>query len=174
VTNWGSTSGGTRMRKMTSLPSLGPRGEGWVLIQGVLLVLVAAAGWTLGPDWSGPLRLIGIILGIALLAGGVILAVRGAVDLGRAMTPVPHPRDGAELVESGVYAFARHPIYGGLILGSVGWACMRASLVALAMTALLAGFLLLKSTREEAWLVEHYAGYAAYRQRTRRFIPWIG
>jgi len=56
---------------MTDLPSLGPRGEGWVLIQGVLLLLVAAAGWSLGPDLSGPVRLVALITGIALIASGM-------------------------------------------------------------------------------------------------------
>lgn len=158
---------------MRTLPSLGPRGEGWVLIQSVLLVLVAAAGWTLGPDWSGPLRLGGIVLGIALLAGGIILAVRGSIDLGRALTPVPRPRDDARLVETGVYGLARHPIYGGLILGALGWATMQASIMALALTAALAGFLTLKSMREETWLAARYPAYAAYREHTRRFIPWL-
>ena len=66
---------------MTRLPALGPRGEGWVLIQGVLLVLVATAGWALGPDWSGPLRFAGIIAGVLLFAGGVLLGVRAVVHL---------------------------------------------------------------------------------------------
>jgi protein-S-isoprenylcysteine O-methyltransferase Ste14 len=39
---------------------------------------------------------------------------------------------------------------------------------------LLFGFFELKSRREEVWLVERYPGYVAYRERTRRLIPWIG
>lgn len=159
---------------MSSLPSLGPRGEGWVAIQVVLLGLVGASGWFLGPDWDGALRYGSIVAGFMGVAGGILLAVRGIMDLGRALTPVPHPRDDAELVESGVYALARHPIYGGLILGSLGWSLTQASLAALISTALLAGFFVLKSTREEAWLVERFPAYPAYRIRTRRFIPWIG
>ena len=94
----------------------------------MLLVAVAAAGWRLGPDWEGPVRYIGIVVGIMAIAAGLILAVRGVLDLGRALTPVPRPRDDAELVETGVYALARHPIYGGLILGSLaGRSCRRRS-----------------------------------------------
>ena len=155
------------------MPSLGPRGEGWVAIQGVLLVLVAAAGWSLGPDWSGPARIVGVVFGIALIAGGAVLAVRAVADLGRAMTPLPRPRDGAELVETGVYALVRHPIYGGLMLAAFGWAVAKASLVAVILAAALAAFLQLKSMREERWLDLRYPGYAAYRARTRRFIPWL-
>ena len=159
---------------MTRLPSLGPHGEGWVLIQGVLLVLVAAAGWALGPDWSGPLRLATIIVGIALVAGGIALAVRGAVDLGDAMTPLPRPRDGGELVETGVFSLVRHPIYGGLILAASGWAIGQASIVAAGLAAVLAAFLRLKAAREEAWLEQRFPTYAEYRARTRQLIPWPG
>jgi protein-S-isoprenylcysteine O-methyltransferase Ste14 len=159
---------------MTDLPSLGPRGEGWVLIQGVLLVLVAAAGWSLGPDWSGPVRFGGIVVGIALIASGIALAVRGVADLGRAMTPLPRPRDDGELVQTGAYALVRHPVYGGLILAAFGWALLKASFVAIAFAAVLGLFFLLKSTREERWLEQCYPDYPAYRARTRRFIPWIG
>src|SRR6185369_7032037 len=133
---------------MTHLPSLGPRGEGWVLIQGVLLVLVAAAGWSLGPDWAGPLRLVGIAVGIALVVSGFVLVARGVADLGGAMTPLPRPRENAELVQTGAYALVRHPVYGGLILAAFGWALLRASFVAIALSAVLAVFFALKSMRE--------------------------
>ena len=159
---------------MTRLPTLGPRGEGWVLGQGILLVLVAAAGWSLGPDWSGPLRVVGAVIGGAMIVGGMVLAVRGIIELGGALTPLPRPRDGAPLVETGVFAVVRHPIYGGLILAAFGWAIIRASLVAVGLAALLAAFFRLKSAREEAWLQQRYPGYAAYRARTNRFVPWFG
>jgi protein-S-isoprenylcysteine O-methyltransferase Ste14 len=159
---------------MSGLPTLGPRGEGWVLTQGILLVLVGAAGWSLGPDWSGPLRLVGIVMRIALMAGGVLLAVRGFADLGAVLTPLPRPRAGATLVDTGAYALVRHPIYGGLILGAFGWAIMQASVIAVVLAGALTVFFRLKSAREEAWLLDQFGGYAAYRERTRRFIPWIG
>lgn len=159
---------------MTRLPALGPRGEGWVLGQGVLLVLVIAAGWSLGPDWSGLVRAVGWVIGGSMIFGGMVLAVRGMVDLGNALTPHPRPRDGAPLVETGIYALVRHPIYGGLILAAFGWAIFRASLIAVGLAVILAGFLRLKSAREEAWLQQSYPGYATYRARTNRFVPWLG
>ena len=158
---------------MSRLPSLGRRGEGWVLIQVILLVIVGAAG-TVGPAWTDGLRILTSVLGAAAISAGLVLAGRGVRDLGSALTPLPHPRPDADLVETGVYALVRHPIYGGLILGALGWGLLTASPVALAWTLVLWGFFELKSRREEVWLEARFAGYADYRARTRRLIPWIG
>jgi protein-S-isoprenylcysteine O-methyltransferase Ste14 len=155
------------------IPSLGPRGEGWVLLQVVLIVLVAAAAWSLGPDWSGPLGVAGAVIGYVLLAIGLVLIFRGAVDLRGAITPVPRPRDDAELVETGIYGRVRHPIYTGLFLAAFGGALSQASLMAIGLAICLAVVLFLKSELEEGWLVARYPGYAGYRARTGRFIPRI-
>ncbi len=142
-------------------------------IQALLLVAIGLAG-KVGPGWDGPLRVVTGGTGIALLAGGGALALRGSRDLRAALTPLPYPRQDAELVRTGVYAKVRHPIYGGLVLAAVGFGLLTASLVALALAAVLLGFLLLKSRREEAWLMVRYPEYNAYRAETRRLIPWIG
>lgn len=155
---------------MTHLPTLGPRGEGWVLVQGVLLVAIAAAG-LLGPAWGGDLRVLTSAAGLVFVTAGGILAVRGVVDLREALTPLPYPRDDARLVETGAYRLVRHPIYGGLILGAAGWGLLTASPAALVGSGVLFAFFDLKSRREEAWLGRTYDGYEAYRARTRRFFP---
>lgn len=158
--------------KPSSLPDLGPRGEGWFLIQVVLLGGVAVAG-ALGPAWSGTARTIGLGLGVVLVGLGGLLAVRGSLDLRRNLTPFPKPADDARLVESGAYRLVRHPIYGGLILGAVGWGLTSASIPALVGAVALALFLRLKSGREEAWLADRFEAYDGYRARTRRFVPWL-
>lgn len=157
---------------MSRLPTLGPRGEGWVAIQGVLLVLVALAG-TLGPAWGGPTRIAGVGVGLALLAAGGLLAARGIVDLRDALTVLPHPRDGSRLVHTGAYRLARHPIYGGLVVGAAGYGLVTASLLALGGAVVLLAFFRLKSAREELWLEARYPSYDAYRAVTRRMIPWL-
>lgn len=143
------------------------------MIQAVLLLAVATAG-ALGPAWTGGARLATTVFGIALIAGGLTLAVRAGRDLGDALTPLPYPRASADLVVSGVYSRVRHPIYGGLVVGAVGWGLLTASLPAFAAAVLLLGFFEIKSRREEAWLEGRFLGYPVYRARTRRLIPWIG
>jgi protein-S-isoprenylcysteine O-methyltransferase Ste14 len=160
---------------MPDLPDLGPRGEGWVAIQLALLAVIAIAGPLTGAlgggALGGPLGIVATLAGVALLGAGGALAVRGIIDLRDALTPLPHPRDDAQLVEDGVYARARHPIYGGLIIGAIGWSVLWLSPTTLLLAGGLAVFFRLKSAREERWLIERFPGYAAYRQRTHRFLP---
>jgi protein-S-isoprenylcysteine O-methyltransferase Ste14 len=157
---------------MRRLPDLGPHGEGWFAIQLVLFAAVwAAAG--LGPAWGGWPRLAGAILGGLLAAAGAGLAIRGLVDLRRNLTPFPRPLPGARLVDGGAYRLVRHPVYGGLVVGAVGWGLITASPMAVAAALLLGAFFDLKARREEAWLMESIEGYAAYRARTRKLFPWL-
>ncbi len=158
---------------MTNLPSLGPRGEGWVVLQFVLLPAVVLAGLVSGGAWIGTFASITSLLGLSLMIGGAVLAGRGLLDLGRNLTPVPHPRDDAVLVETGIYALVRHPIYAGLIATALGWALVAASPLALLLSALLAVLFDLKSRREEIWLRERYAGYETYSAQTKRFFPYL-
>lgn len=158
---------------MAGLPALGPRGEGWVAIQLGILIPLAFAG-LLGAAWDGTLRTVATVVGAVALVNGLILVARGTRDLGASLTPLPHPTAEATLVEHGIYARVRHPIYGGLILGGLGWGLLTASPAALGLAVVLAVFFRLKSAREEAWLEQRFPGYAEYRTRTARFIPGLG
>ena len=158
---------------MSHLPSLGRRGEGWVVIQFVLIGVVLLAGLA-GPAWDGAARMLGVGVGIGLVVAGAIQAVRGSRDLRDALTPLPYPRDDAMLVETGIYARIRHPIYGGIVIAAVGWGLATASLAAFAATVGLWLFFEAKLRREEAWLAERFPGYAAYRDRTHRLTTWLG
>lgn len=120
-----------------------------------------AAGW------------LSVAVGLVIAAMGAWLAFRGLRDLGANLTALPAPLAAAQLVEIGVYRRVRHPIYAGVITVGIGWALVAVSLPALLVALLLAGWLDLKSRREEVWLLAHHPGYAAYQRRTRRFVPGV-
>jgi protein-S-isoprenylcysteine O-methyltransferase Ste14 len=159
---------------MANLPTLGPRGEGWVAIQVVIFAWIGAAGLVL-PGSLGTAQAAAGLAGGALIVAGGALAISATMSLRRhdALTAVPRPREDARLVAGGAYRLVRHPIYAGLILGGVGWSLARGSLLALVGTAILFVFFDLKRRREEAWLTARFDGYEAYAARTRRLIPWI-
>jgi protein-S-isoprenylcysteine O-methyltransferase Ste14 len=154
------------------LPDLGRRGEGWVVLQVVLLLAIVGAGF-LGPAWDGPARVVGVIAGVAAIAFGLGLVAAGILGLRRQLTAYPRPVPGGRLVEDGVFGLVRHPMYGGGVIVALGWGLAMASPPALVGALFLGAFFDLKSRREEAWLAEQFAAYAAYRRRTRRLIPWV-
>ena len=153
----------------------GSRGEWYVVVQVVLIALVFLGPRSLGgrPAWPFPLPHAGPVVGGILMAGGGTLFLAGFVCLGRALTPLPYPKDGATLVQTGPFALVRHPIYsGGLLLG-LGWALWVQSWLTLGYAAVLFVFLDVKSRREERWLAAKFPAYAAYRRRVRKLVPFV-
>lgn len=148
---------------------MGKRGEGWFLVQLLIFALIVAAarigGWP-APGW---LR----AAGAAILAVGGVFGTLGLLTLGRNLSPFPRPIAGGQLVTTGIYSIVRHPIYTGLVLGTLGWSLLIGSIVGLGLTVALFVFFELKSRREEAWLAESYPDYPAYRERTKKLIPWV-
>jgi protein-S-isoprenylcysteine O-methyltransferase Ste14 len=153
----------------------GARGE-WLVVAQVLLIGVVFFGprnVSGQPAWPFPFPRACTLLGAALMVGGGILFGAGLVSLGRALTPLPYPKEGADLVQSGPYALVRHPIYsGGLLLG-LGWALFVQGWLTLGYVAVLALFLDAKSRREERWLAERFTLYADYQRRVRKLIPFL-
>lgn len=154
---------------------LGKRGEGYVAVQCALFALIAfGPGHLPGlPLWSERTVTLSRPLGVLLATIGGALIILGLAYLGKNLSPLPHPKAGAQLVERGVYGLVRHPIYGGLITGTLGWALLRGSTLTLIYTFILFGFFELKTRREEAQLGRAFADYEAYRKRVRKFIPFI-
>jgi len=152
--------------------SFGERGGWWVATQVVALaVIFFLAPWTsrAGGNLARPLQYLGvmsIVLGVGVVAAGF-------VSLGSSLTPYPRPRGDAVLITHGIYRFMRHPIYTGLILGTLGWALAWISVPGVVGALVLAVFFDRKAVREERWLKERYPDYAIYAARVRRFVPGV-
>ncbi len=153
----------------------GARGEWFVVAQTVLFALVAFGPRTL-PGRSGssfPWPHACAVIGVALMALGVAVSLAGLLTLGRRLTPLPFPKDGADLLRTGLYALVRHPIYSGILALALGWALYVQGWLTLAYVAALLILLDAKTRREERWLVDKFPEYAAYRRRVRRFVPFV-
>jgi protein-S-isoprenylcysteine O-methyltransferase Ste14 len=153
----------------------GARGERLVVIQVILIGLVflgprTVDGW---PAWPFPFQRACAILGCVFMVGGGGLLVAGLVRLGRGLTPLPYPKEGAELVQTGPFALVRHPMYGGGLLLALGFALIIHSWLTLGYAAALFAFLDMKSRREERWLAERFPTYASYQRRVRKLIPFV-
>ncbi len=152
------------MRKFTA------KGGWWVVAQGLLLTGLVAT-WVL---WGGGWGVAAVAGGAVLAGAGGALGAGGFLALGQAVTPYPEPLPGAALVERGAYRLARHPIYGGIVLGSAGVSLADGNWPGLAVTLALAALFWGKTGFEEQRLAARYPGYEAYRARVRRrLIPWV-
>lgn len=85
----------------------------------------------------------------------------------------PTPREGGQLVQSGPYRWVRHPMYTAVMAFGLACAWTDASLWGWLYGAALVVVLAAKATLEERWMLAAHAGYAAYRARTRRFLPGV-
>jgi protein-S-isoprenylcysteine O-methyltransferase Ste14 len=152
--------------------SFSARGGWWVLAQVPVLL-----GAFFLPLWTG----VGVLawdsagqwVGFALTAAGGVVSLLGLVTLGDALSPYPRPRDGSALKQHGIYRLMRHPIYSGLMLGSIGWALWWGSVAGVAYGVIVIAFFDRKAAREESWLRDYHPGYAAYAQRVKKFLPGI-
>jgi len=161
------------MRPATRLPTLGGRGEGWVVGQ-VLLGVAIFLSPLVDRSRSGGHAVAAAGVGGVVLGLGVALLAWAGLRLGNSLTPFPVPRADQSVKTGGPYALVRHPMYGAVILIALGWSIGFAPVVGLALTAALAVFLDLKARREEAWLAEGLEGYDDYRRRTpRRLLPFV-
>lgn len=113
------------------------------------------------------------IAGGGLVLAGTVFRVRGHLDLGLAFSGVVELSEEHELVEKGLYAHVRHPLYLGTLALYLGFPLFLAARVSWAFT--LVGFVALffRIRKEERFLAEHLPGYRDYMGRTRALIPGV-
>ncbi len=150
-----------------------PTGPATALVTGQMLLIAGVAiAIMLSGDMPG--LTLQAVLGSLLAVSGLALGTISGRRLGPALTPSPIPTADATLVESGPYGLVRHPIYGGLVMFSVGSSIVFSSLPALVISLVLAVYLWFKSAYEERQLRLRFAGYRAYMSRVpRRLIPFV-
>lgn len=138
-----------------------------MIVQAILFVAYGAA-LTLSPseEW-GFWRW----LGVPMIAGAMILLTPSLWAHGRKLTPLPEPNPQLGLIQTGVYAFIRHPMYLGLMLLTLGLAIFSMKRGALGVALALVVFFNLKAREEERRLLQRYPEYADYMRRTGRFLP---
>ena len=138
----------------------------WVILRrtGAPLVIPDAVLWPQSPA-------LGIVADVITLAG-LVVTLWARTVLGGNWSGSVALKENHELIARGPYARVRHPIYSGVLLMGIGaalWYGRTAGVVGLVLVAL--GFWY-KSRREERLLSRHFPGeYAAYRARTRAFVP---
>lgn len=146
------------------------RGGLWVAAQNTLTLVALLLAPLFRGQWQHPAL---TLAGAVLFGAGGSFGIAGVRALGRNLTPYPKPRENSKLVQRGVYALVRHPLYSSLMFASAGWACLWGSWVGLAAAGALTLLLHVKAIREERWLRDRYPEYCDYEQRVKRFVPGL-
>jgi protein-S-isoprenylcysteine O-methyltransferase Ste14 len=166
LSDWGITTNWWR----------GGRGEYWVIAQGVLLILFAL----IPPNTPSFIDLCSSVYLYTSWTSTVVFSIlamvflgRSLFDLGRNLTPLPHPRDEGKLVTTGVYGLVRHPMYSGVIYLALAYASWQMSWVHLVGSIVLFVFFDAKSRKEEVWLTDKFLDYVNYSSHVKKLIIWI-
>jgi protein-S-isoprenylcysteine O-methyltransferase Ste14 len=157
-------------------PGLGRRGEMLVAIQFALMaVFVVTPVWRpgLSDGLVADLLVVRLTLAVPFAIVAAILGAMGSHHIRRYLTPLPYPVDHNQLVQHGVYAVVRHPLYASLLSAALAWTLYSLSLSHLLLLAV--GFLFfdIKARKEEGWLTERHPEYHEYAQRVAKFIPYV-
>lgn len=155
----------------------GQRGEHLVVIQMALVALYFFI--PIWPDLQNGdiyrqlalLRWCVLIVGVAI---GATLGIGGSLNIRRYLTPLPYPVEDNHMVDTGVYALVRHPLYSSQLFAAAGWAVFSLSLSHLLVTALALAFFNYKASKEEAWLTERHPEYRDYAAKVGKFAPGLG
>jgi len=121
------------------------------------------------PTW--PLYGAGIAVGLL----GMAIRFIGKRTLGEFFTVRVQLQEGHRIVDQGIYARVRHPLYSGFILEWMAPPLLFGSPIGFLFTTLpITIALLLRIPREEALLTEAFGeSYREYMRRTKRLIPGV-
>ncbi len=143
---------------------------------GVIAILIAA-GRLLGLSAASRAWHTGLALGIAtdiLALAGAAFSVWARVTLGRNWSAEVTFKEDHELVASGPYALARHPIYTGMLAMMIATAVNYGRAIGLAFLLSLCAAFWWKARAEERMMSRHFAdAYGEYRKRVRAIIPFV-
>lgn len=127
--------------------------------------------FTIDFDWS--LGCFHSVKTISLLVSiiGFLILVLALLQLNKNLSPFPTPKDKAVLVQNGLYKYARHPIYSGIILLFFGYSIYQDSVYKLGISILLLLLFHFKTQYEEQLLQQKFKDYNAYKSKTGKFFP---
>ena len=150
---------------------------GYRVVAGLLIAGLAAAGRLVHVSSQSQLWHTAPALGVltdCIVVAGAAFTVWARITLGRNWSAEVTFKQDHELIESGPYALARHPIYTGLIVMALGTAMNFGRAVGFGVLVALCGALWWKARQEEHVMSKHFPdAYADYKARVRAIIPFV-
>ncbi len=113
------------------------------------------------------------LLGAFLVLFGYLCLNQSFKQLDNNYSPLFDAYKPFKLVKTGFYAYIRHPIYAFNLCVSFGLALSNGVLIVIFSASLGLVFVLRAVFMEEAYLLHEFEEYAAYCNKTWRFIPYV-
>lgn len=105
---------------------------------------------------------------------GILLGLKAIHDMHlHNLHILPDPDQHAQLIQTGLYRWIRHPMYLSVLLFALPFALALNSVQAWSIWLVLLGTLLVKLHYEEHLLQQVFPQYSVYRQGTRKLLPFI-
>jgi protein-S-isoprenylcysteine O-methyltransferase Ste14 len=152
--------------------------ETWIYRILIFAGAILIAPWTaqvLGERRSWQVGYYGAYALIGVMLVGLALTWWARIYLGRLWSSAITRKEKHRLVETGPYAFVRHPIYTGIITALLATAATEATLVALFGTVFIALGLWVKARAEERFLSAELGPetYESYGRRVPMLVPFL-
>ncbi|MBV8415403.1 MAG: isoprenylcysteine carboxylmethyltransferase family protein [Verrucomicrobia bacterium] len=140
------------------------------------IILLAYPGYRLGPTnpllW--PQSAITVAIGMGLTIIGLSIAVWARRHLGKYWSGRITLKVDHHVIQTGPYAFVRHPIYSGILLALLGTVISIGTVRSCIAIAFMFASFVVKLKIEERWLRAHLgAEYEEYRRRVKALIPSV-
>lgn len=105
---------------------------------------------------------------------GLMFATWARIHLGRYWSGIITLKEGHELIRTGPYRLARHPIYTGFIGGTFGSALSASTFEGWFALVLISLVFVLKSRREETLLTAQFGEkYLLFKREVKAIIPYV-
>ena len=106
-------------------------------------------------------------MGILIIIIAFIIMLVAIKDLGRNLSPFPRPISNSNLVTTGIYRFARHPMYYSLIFIYFGFFITKLSIYYLCLSISLGVIIKFKVALEEQYLNNKFKNYQTYKNEVK-------
>jgi protein-S-isoprenylcysteine O-methyltransferase Ste14 len=152
--------------------------ETWIYRAVIFAGAILIAPWTAKalderPAWQ--IGYYGAYTLVSVMLMGLALTWWARIHLGRLWSSAITRKEKHRLVETGPYAFVRHPIYTGLIIALLATAATEATPVALLGALLIVIGLWVKARAEERFLLAELGpdAYESYSRRVPMLVPFV-
>tara|TARA_Y100001968_G_scaffold102160_1_gene92088 strand:+ start:78 stop:638 length:561 start_codon:yes stop_codon:yes gene_type:complete len=149
------------------------KGEWYLLFQIFLILLHLIPPYPKIKNTVFSINIFCIIIGLGISILGLFIVIRGLIDLGESLTPLPYPLNNSSLINNNSYKNVRHPLYKGLLYISLGICIFSLSLIHLCLLISLAYTLRIKALKEEEWLKIKFPEYNKYIKEVPAIIKNI-